>query len=198
MRGGLPRWWCILFFSLGVGPGFLSSVTLGASQMTTKFLTIKFAKFPNFIVMEFPRKKTEFWTIFRKFSPLRNPLQNANFINIVVSASLTLLPCIGSVLICDLLQSLQHMAQGCSLPAQRSGMPCAPLPTFEPARLAMLAPPCRGLHLCHTPHRKPEIQECAEHGGTRCTGPTWTKLVPRRPTWTNLAKLVVVCCLLPA
>ena len=31
----------------------------------------------------------------------------------------------------------------------------------------------------------------AEYGGTRCTGPTWSKLVPRRPTWTNLAKLVV-------
>ena len=31
-----------------------------------------------------------------------------------------------------------------------------------------------------------------EYGGTRCTGPTWTKLVPRSPTWTNLAKLVVV------
>ena len=31
-----------------------------------------------------------------------------------------------------------------------------------------------------------------EYGGTRCTGPTWTKFVPKRPTWTNLAKLVVV------
>ena len=46
--------------------------------MTTKFLTIKFAKFPNFIVMEFLRKKNSVL-----------PLQNANFINIVVSASLT-------------------------------------------------------------------------------------------------------------
>ena len=55
--------------------------------MTTKFLTIKFAKFPNFIVMEFPRKNS----VLGQFSvkiPLPNPLQNANFINIVVSASL--------------------------------------------------------------------------------------------------------------
>ena len=37
-----------------------------------------------------------------------------------------------------------------------------------------------------------ESQECAEYGGTRCTGPTWAKLVPRRPTWTNLAKLVII------
>ena len=33
--------------------------------MTTKFLTIKFAKIPNFIVMELLRKKT----IFCKFPP---------------------------------------------------------------------------------------------------------------------------------
>ena len=31
---------------------------LGASQMTTKFLTTNFAKFPNFVVVEFPRKKS--------------------------------------------------------------------------------------------------------------------------------------------
>ena len=41
--------------------------------MTTTFLTIKFAKFPNFIVMEFLRKKQHFWTIFRKFSPSPTP-----------------------------------------------------------------------------------------------------------------------------
>ena len=55
--------------------------------MRTKCLTIKFAKFPNFIVMEFPRKNS----ILGQFSvtlPLSNTLQNANFINIVVSASL--------------------------------------------------------------------------------------------------------------
>ena len=55
--------------------------------MTTKFLTIKFAKFPNFIVLEFPRKNSVFGQLSVKF-PLPNPLQNANFINIVVSASL--------------------------------------------------------------------------------------------------------------
>ena len=33
--------------------------------MTTKFLTIKFAKFPNFIVMEFVRKKN---SVFEHFS----------------------------------------------------------------------------------------------------------------------------------
>ena len=36
------------------------------------------------------------------------------------------------------------------------------------------------------------FQECAEYGGTGCTGPTWTKLVPIWPSWTNLAKLVVI------
>ena len=56
--------------------------------MTTKFLTIKFAKFPNFIVMEFPRK-IALWDKFPSIFPLPNPLQNANAINIVVSASLT-------------------------------------------------------------------------------------------------------------
>ena len=35
---------------------FRNPPLIEASQMTTKFLTIKFAKFPNFIVMEFPRK----------------------------------------------------------------------------------------------------------------------------------------------
>ena len=57
--------------------------------MTTKFLTIKLVKFPNCIVMEFPRKNS----VLGQFSvtfPLPNPLQNANFINIVVSASLIL------------------------------------------------------------------------------------------------------------
>ena len=54
--------------------------------MTTKFLTIKFAKFsnfPNFIVREFPRKSSvldNFPSIF----PLPNPLQNANFINMLL------------------------------------------------------------------------------------------------------------------
>ena len=55
--------------------------------MTTKFVTIKFAKFPSFIVMEFPKKNSvlgQFSVIFH----LPNPLQNANFVNIVVSASL--------------------------------------------------------------------------------------------------------------
>ena len=61
---------------------------LGASQLTTKFLTIKFSKFPKFIVMEFPKKNS----VLGQFSvnlPLPNPLQNANLIDIVVSASLT-------------------------------------------------------------------------------------------------------------
>ena len=63
--------------------------SIGASQMTTKFLTIKFEEFPNFIVMEFSRKSSVFGQFSVNF-PLLNPLQNANFINIVVSASLTL------------------------------------------------------------------------------------------------------------
>ena len=57
--------------------------------MTTKFLTIKFAKFPNLIVKEFPRKNSVFGQFSVNF-PLPNPLQNANFINIVVSAFLTI------------------------------------------------------------------------------------------------------------
>ena len=36
------------------------------------------------------------------------------------------------------------------------------------------------------------FQECPEYGGTWCTGPTWTKLVPIWPSWTYLAKLVVI------
>ena len=41
--------------------------------MTTEFLTIKFAKFPNFIVMEFPEKTKRFWIIFHKFSSPQTP-----------------------------------------------------------------------------------------------------------------------------
>ena len=60
--------------------------------MTTTCLTIKFAEFPNFIVMEFPRKNS----ILGQFSvnfPLPDHLQNANFITIVVSASLIMGDC---------------------------------------------------------------------------------------------------------
>ena len=49
----------------------------------------KIRKIPKFIVMEFPRKRSVFGQFSVKF-PRPNPLQNANFINIVVSASLTL------------------------------------------------------------------------------------------------------------
>ena len=66
--------------------------SLGASQMTTKLLTIKFAKFPNFIVMEFPRKNSVLGQFSVNF-PLPTPFQNANFINIVVSAPLKLTVC---------------------------------------------------------------------------------------------------------
>ena len=53
--------------------------------MTTKCLTIEFSIFPNLIVMEFPT----FLDNFHKFpTPSPTPIQNANFINIVVSASL--------------------------------------------------------------------------------------------------------------
>ena len=47
--------------------------------MTTKFLTIKFAKFPNFIVMAFPRKNSVFGQFSVNF-PLPNPLQNENLL----------------------------------------------------------------------------------------------------------------------
>ena len=56
---------------------------LRASQMTTKFLRRKFAKFPDFIVMEFPREGSVLGQFSVNF-PLPNPLPNANFINIVV------------------------------------------------------------------------------------------------------------------
>ena len=59
--------------------------------MTTKSLTIKFAKFPNFIVMEILRKKNSVFGQFSVNFPLPDPLQNANFIDIVVSASLRIL-----------------------------------------------------------------------------------------------------------
>ena len=61
--------------------------------MTTKFLTIKFAKFPNFIVMEFLKKNSVFGQLSLNFAPP----QNANFINIVVSASLKVLDFPGEV-----------------------------------------------------------------------------------------------------
>ena len=53
-----------------------SEAIIGASQMTTKYLTIKLVKFPNFIVMEFHKKKKKkqrFGTIFRKISPPQPP-----------------------------------------------------------------------------------------------------------------------------
>ena len=37
--------------------------------MTTKFLTIKFANFPKFIVMEFPRKNSVFGQFSVNFPP---------------------------------------------------------------------------------------------------------------------------------
>ena len=46
---------------------------IGASQMTTKFLTKKFAKFPNFIVMEFPRKNSVLGQFSVNFPPPRPP-----------------------------------------------------------------------------------------------------------------------------
>ena len=55
--------------------------------MITKFLTIKFAKVQ--ILLRISQEKQRFWTIFPKFSPSLTPLQNANFTNSVVSASLT-------------------------------------------------------------------------------------------------------------
>ena len=42
------------------------------------------------------------------------------------------------------------------------------------------------------PRHQDVSQECPEYGGTGCTGPTWTKLVPIWPSWTYLAKLVVI------
>ena len=52
--------------------------------MTTKFLTMKFAKKnPNFIVIGISQEKQRLGTIFRRFSPSPNPLQSANFINIL-------------------------------------------------------------------------------------------------------------------
>ena len=63
--------------------------------MTTEFLTIKFAKFPTVIVMEFhkkKKKKTVFSDNFPSNFPLPNLLQDANFNKILLSASLTIQP----------------------------------------------------------------------------------------------------------
>ena len=55
------------------GPvGDTPKVTLRKSCLAPADLTVKFANFPNFIGMEFRRKK-RFWTIFRKFSPSPTP-----------------------------------------------------------------------------------------------------------------------------
>ena len=52
---------------------FSRKAFLGASQMTTKFLTIKFAKFPKFIVMEFPKKNSVFGQFSVNFPPPQPP-----------------------------------------------------------------------------------------------------------------------------
>ena len=56
--------------------------------MTTICPTIKFAHFSKFYCHAISHEKQPFWTIFPQFSSLPDPLQNANFIDIVVSASL--------------------------------------------------------------------------------------------------------------
>ena len=48
----------------------------------------KIRKISKFYCHGISQQNKRFWTIFHKFSPLPDPLQNANFINIVVSASL--------------------------------------------------------------------------------------------------------------
>ena len=55
--------------------------------MTTKFLTTKFANFPDLIVMDFPTKKSVWEQSSLKFPP-PDHLENTISINIVVSASL--------------------------------------------------------------------------------------------------------------
>ena len=47
--------------------------SIGDSQMTTTFLTIKFANFPSFIVMEFPREKSNFGQLFIHCPPPEPP-----------------------------------------------------------------------------------------------------------------------------
>ena len=61
--------------TVGNGHSVINSPRIGASQMTTKFLTVKFAKFPNVIESwNFPGKKEAFWTIFSvKCSPPQPP-----------------------------------------------------------------------------------------------------------------------------
>ena len=62
------------FFTCNCGLfSYGSSFLLTGSQMTTKFLTIKFANFPNFIVMEFPRKTSVFEQFSVKFPPPQPP-----------------------------------------------------------------------------------------------------------------------------
>ena len=67
----------------------LQQANVGASQMTTKFLTIRFAKKIQMLLSWNFSGKTAFWDNFPQIFPLHDPLQNANFIYIVVSASLT-------------------------------------------------------------------------------------------------------------
>ena len=62
---------------------------LGASKMTTNFLTMKVVNLPKFCCRGLWQENQRFSTIPFKFPPPR-PLQNANFINIVVSESLTI------------------------------------------------------------------------------------------------------------
>ena len=62
------------------------SFNIGASQMTTKFLTIKFANFQFLLSWNLPGK-IGFLGAFSVNFPLPSPLQNANFTNIVILAS---------------------------------------------------------------------------------------------------------------
>ena len=59
--------------------------------MTTEFLTIKFANFSKCYCHGIPKKNSAFGQ-FSLILPPPRPLQNANFINIVVSASLKEVP----------------------------------------------------------------------------------------------------------
>ena len=86
---GLHSHWCrSSFIFFGAQECFFIPPFLGASQMTTKFLTLKFAKCTKFDCHGISQEKW-FCTIFPQFPSPPDPLQNANFINIVVSASLT-------------------------------------------------------------------------------------------------------------
>ena len=97
----------------------------------------------------------------------------------------------GRNLVCHPTQQIKHenvpMIFGGSFCTANKARKC---PNIRPSLRPIFAlTPAQLRTICR---RNFALQEYPEYGGTGCTGPTWTKLVPTWPSWTYLAKLVVI------